>query len=89
MKADIHLESAIFLNTTFVGETVVYSGGSISITGCKFENCTFHLDGAAANTIHFLSALYRVKGQGPILVEELFQAIRDGTAATTRLFSGA
>jgi hypothetical protein len=50
--------------------------------GCRFDDCSFHLDGAASRTIQFLNAIYH--GMGPAgaqLVEQTFNQIRRPLAA--------
>jgi hypothetical protein len=67
-----------YTDCQFTGCTIRYSGGGpIKMDSCKFEDCQFALDGAAANTISYLTGLHQGLGEtGRDLVERLFEQIR-------------
>ena len=62
----------------FKDQTILFDGGGVDLTGCDFDGCRFVFTGAAANTLAFIQALYR--SGGCALIEELFEAIRQGKA---------
>lgn len=66
------------------GTVLVFTGKPLTMVGVHFVDCPITFRDEAANTIHFLAALYRMQGQGRQLVEELFDAIRNGTHGQRR-----
>jgi hypothetical protein len=58
--------------------TMVYRGGEIPhITGCEFDNCSWHFDGAAERTLIFMRQMYHGMGAGGAqLIESTINALR-------------
>ncbi len=79
----IDLDFQEFSECIFDGCTLVYAGGAPpSIVGCTFKESNFIFEGAAANTIQFMAALYRGAGEGgKDLIEKTFDNIRQGNLA--------
>jgi hypothetical protein len=54
----VTLDNNAFEGCTFVGCRLVYSGvGTVGLSGCHLQDCTFHFEGAAGNAVAFLNAL--------------------------------
>ena len=75
-NADIELDGVEFVECTFKNCKFIYRGEeATSITGCLVEDdCSFHFEDAASNTLYFLSVLY--DGGFHTTVENLFDSIR-------------
>lgn len=80
----IFLDGCSFKNCSFIRCKIVYSGlMGVEMEGQTFEDCTYHLKGAAQETIAFLSSLYKAGGKD--LVEGTFRSIRGDNSAGPRL----
>ena len=77
-NVSISLDGTHFESCTFENCTLVYSGGIVGLVNCKFAGCDWEFTGAAAATLGFLSALYRMQPMGMRLVEDTFNSIRNG-----------
>ena len=80
----VNLSDKKHFNEVFDGDELVFDGRSVHIENCEFKNCRIVFDEEAANTIQSLAAFYKGAGQSKLLIEELFQAIRDGDMAIIR-----
>ncbi|MEQ8305227.1 MAG: hypothetical protein RIA09_01590 [Hoeflea sp.] len=73
----VMLDGSGFTSCAFARCTMIYSGGEIpSLSGCRFDDCAWQFGGEAANTIAFLSGMYR--GGFDRLIESTFHEIRRG-----------
>ncbi|HAZ6604220.1 TPA: hypothetical protein J0610_002251 [Escherichia coli] len=72
------LDGNTYENCGFFSCSIVYTGnGSISLINNTFTDCTWSFEGAAANTLQFLSVIYRDMGDfGRELVEATFRNIK-------------
>lgn len=71
------LDGNEFLDCTFENAELVFGArGPVGLSGCQFINCRWTFDGPAADTLSFLSALYR--GGARDLVESTFMNIKTG-----------
>ncbi|MCY0093642.1 hypothetical protein [Hoeflea ulvae] len=74
---NIALDGSAFVNCVFSKCTMVYSGGEVPVlSGCRFSDCGWQFGNEAANTIAFLSGMYR--GGFDSLIESTFHEIRRG-----------
>jgi hypothetical protein len=72
-----HLDGNEYIECTFQGCTLVYSGGILPILhGCSMNDCSWKFDGAAERTVAFMSALYH--GGGKELIDKTLEQIRTG-----------
>lgn len=72
----VQLDNINYVNCSFDGCAVVYSGGGpIGLNSCNFTNCRWEFDGPAANTLKFLTLMYKVQ---PELIESVFESVRRG-----------
>ncbi|MEX0677333.1 MAG: hypothetical protein WD063_09670 [Pirellulales bacterium] len=57
---------------------MIYRGGEIPrITGCQFDDCTWHFEGAAERTLLFMRQLYHGMGPGGTqLIEATLSELR-------------
>ncbi len=80
IKQRVSLDADQFFNCRFVRCTMIYSGSSgVVMEGCELDSCDWVFDGAADNTLIFLSQLYRGLGSGgQQLVDAIFERIRLG-----------
>jgi hypothetical protein len=54
----VTLDGNYYEDGIFIECRLVYSGtGPVGLDGCKFHDCTFGFEGAAANAVAFLNAL--------------------------------
>lgn len=56
------LDYAEIADAAFVGCEVWYGGGSVSCNGVRFDKCTWHVYGEAANTLALLQAMNAMGG---------------------------
>lgn len=56
------------------------------IVGCSFQESTLHLEGAASDTMVFLSAMYEIKGFGDVAVRKIFNKIAGRSDQFNTLF---
>ena len=78
----IELDGNQFPGCTFTGCQMRFRGDApVVLDGCAFYGCSWELDGPAATTIAFLSALYAMGGRTRELVEATFENIRRGGPA--------
>lgn len=76
-EKSVVLDGSSFVNCVFSRCTMVYSGGEMpTMSGCRFDDCAWQFGGDAANTIAFLSGMYR--GGFDRLIESTFHEIRRG-----------
>ena len=77
----IDLDGNGYSACTFVGCTLRFSGGGgVQRDGCRFERCNLALDGAAANTIGYLTSIHAGLGDwGRTTVANLCATIQGGT----------
>ncbi|HKC47855.1 MAG TPA: hypothetical protein VKB45_12565 [Gemmatimonadales bacterium] len=74
----IELDGKLFVRCTFVRCILVYSGGDGGgISGCTINNCVWKLEGAAANTVGFMAAMYHSGESGRDLIEGTIKNIRE------------
>jgi hypothetical protein len=75
----VRLDNAEFIACTFDDCTLVYGGsGYVALRNlCDIKsNCRFKLDGAAGNTVKFMTVLYPL---APALIEATIDNIRGGS----------
>ncbi|CAL6700421.1 TPA: hypothetical protein ACNEGM_000210 [Escherichia coli] len=72
------LDGKTYEECSFVSCSIVYTGtGSIGLVNNTFIDCTWSFEGAAANTLQFLSVIYSDMGDfGRELVEATFRNIK-------------
>jgi hypothetical protein len=72
------LDGNEYVNCTFEKTVLVFAATKpVTVSGCRFLDVQWALDGPAALTIQFLRGLFHEMGpHGPKLVEQLFDAIR-------------
>lgn len=76
-EKNVVLDGSSFVNCVFSRCTMVYSGGEIpAMSRCRFDDFAWQFGGDAANTIAFLSGMYR--GGFDRLIESTFHEIRRG-----------
>ncbi|OCW56919.1 hypothetical protein [Hoeflea olei] len=76
-EQSIGLDGSSFRDCVFTSCSISYCGGEIpSLSGCRFDGCTWQFGGPAANTIAFLSGMHR--GGFDRLIEATFEEIRRG-----------
>lgn len=82
----VDLDGNLYRNCRFEGVIIRYSGdGDVGLQGCFFEGCTLALDGAAARTISYLTAIHGGLGDwGRRNVDNLIRAIQ-GDASGVQL----
>ncbi|HEV3092531.1 MAG TPA: hypothetical protein VGX91_13900 [Candidatus Cybelea sp.] len=72
----VPVDNQRFVKCTFTNCVLVYyASGPARFEGCIFNDCTFGFDGAAANTVKFMTELYKVM---PQTIEVTFDKIRLG-----------
>lgn len=77
-NATIKLDGGTYSNVTFQNCQMVYSGegGEINFLGCAFIDCSWHFDGAAANTLSFVNTLASAMGDdGKDFVQQMFKDV--------------
>jgi hypothetical protein len=72
----VHLGSTRFENCKFIRCKLVFNGEGTSLAHSEFDDCELELEGAAANTIQFLTSLYPI--EFGMYVEEIRESIRQG-----------
>lgn len=74
----VQLDGHLYENCTFRDCDIIYKGsGNVNLIGCKFYDCRWKLDGAAANTLKFLRTMYKDMGDfGKEMVEATFENIK-------------
>ena len=77
---EIRLDFGNFENCKFDGCTMIYGGyGPVSMTGCGFSDVRWEFTDAAANTVEFMTSMYRGAGEGGRqLIEATIENIRHG-----------
>lgn len=71
------IDGKTFKDTTFDSCVLIFrGGGAVHIERCRFLHCEYVFDGAAANTLAMMAALYR--GGARELIENTFAEIRAG-----------
>ncbi len=81
LQATVYLDRDEFDGCMFSECVLVYGGrGPISFRNNSLVNCRWVLADAASNTIRFLVSLYAGGESGKILVESLFDMVRQGRA---------
>jgi len=72
------LDNQSYENCIFRNCDIIYKGTSgINIVGCKFYDCSWKLEGSAANTLQFLRTMYKGMGDfGKQMVEATFENIK-------------
>lgn len=72
----IELDGNAYKDCMFSACEIVYGArGTVNLDGCTFDRCTYVLDGAAQDTLMFLTALYKID---PRSIEATFENIRSG-----------
>jgi hypothetical protein len=72
----VRVDNEEFHNCRFDGCMIVYGGtGGVIMDTCTFNNCNFEFEGAAGNTVKFMSGLYQLSSD---LIERTFDNIRFG-----------
>lgn len=73
-RSRVDLDNQSYTDCTFDECEIVYAAkGPVSLNGCRFNNCSYRFDGAAGDTVNFMTALYQL---APALVEATFNRIR-------------
>jgi hypothetical protein len=70
----IALDGESFADCEFRSCRLVYSGGPVpQLSGCKFDDCEWKLDGAAADTHAFMKLMWAQGAKGPVqaLIKEV------------------
>jgi hypothetical protein len=76
VNTTVYTDDEQFFNCTFDRCAIVYSArAGVTMDHCSFKDCSFAFEGAAGNTISFMTALYQLS---PDLVERTFERIRLG-----------
>jgi hypothetical protein len=77
---ELVLDGNEFCDCTFTNVALVYKGGPLPAwSGCTFSGRNgIKLDGAAINTVNFLSGIYNHLPFGKRFMEDLFDRIRIG-----------
>ena len=71
-----HLDDSEFIDCTFDGCTLVYSGGKApSITGCRFKSFKFEFREHAANTVAFMKLMASPKSGLQRVIRDTFPAL--------------
>jgi len=71
----IQLDGSSFTECVFESCRLHFAGNlGLEMHGCKYNNCTWHLDGAAAEAVKFMAAVYQ--NGGVALIETTFDQIR-------------
>ena len=76
--ATIKLDGGSYRNVMFKPCTMVYSGSGnpVDFFGCSFIDCSWHFDGAAANTLSFVNTLANAMGNdGKLFVMQMFKDV--------------
>ncbi len=72
----VPLDNQRFVNCTFNKCSLEYAGsGLVQLEGCVFHDCTYVFNGAAGNTVKFMTELYKIMPQA---IEVTFDKIRLG-----------
>ena len=72
------LDGNSYADCVFEGCTLIYRAyDGVTLKDCTFNSCKWTFEGAASNTMRFLSGLYALPG-GKELVEHTFASIRSG-----------
>lgn len=80
---DVLLDGNEFASCAFHKCRIIFLGiVSHSMTDMKITDCTWSFDGPAANTVHFMTALYAQSGDCKTLIEQTFENIRNGQRST-------
>lgn len=74
----VELDGNSYNNVVFVNCIMVFNGSGaegISMVGCSFDNCSWHFEGAAANTLTFINNLAGAMGSygGKRFIKNLFK----------------
>lgn len=75
----VELDGARFVDCTFEGCELVYSGGEVPrrVEGNTFRDCRWRFEDAAGRTVRFMAALYGgLDDLGEEIVERTFERIR-------------
>lgn len=73
---DVTLDDGEFINCTFDGSILIYSGGKPpTIDGCSFENVRFEFRGCAENTVAFLKAMAAPNSGLQSIIRDTFPAL--------------
>lgn len=77
----IPIDGTRFEDCTFVQTKLIYLGeGPVEFSGCTFDACTWVFEGAAFETLQFLSTLNdRLGADGERLVTAIMGSVREGT----------
>jgi hypothetical protein len=71
----VQVDGNSYIGCTFTRSTLIYSAGELpKFANCEFDRVTLDFDGAAQNTLTFLSGLYR--GGFERGIETIFDGIR-------------
>ena len=74
----VELDGNTYRNVVFTNCIMVFKGsedGGISLVGCNFDNCSWHFEGAAANTLNFINTISWAMGPhgGKKFIKGLFK----------------
>ncbi|EOI5913246.1 hypothetical protein K5E59_000898 [Enterobacter hormaechei] len=74
----VELDGNSYTNVVFTNCIMVFNGSNeegISLVGCSFDNCSWHFEGAAANTLTFINNLAGAMGSygGKRFIKSLFK----------------
>ena len=77
----IPIDGVRFEDCTFARTKLIYYGERpVEFSGCTFDSCTWVFEGAANETLQFLSTLSLGLGQdGQNLVTAIFKSVQEGT----------
>jgi len=77
----VPIDGIRFEDCTFTRTKLIYRGEApVEFSGCTFDSCTWVFEGAANETLQFLSTLGLGLGaDGQNLVTAIFESVREGT----------
>jgi hypothetical protein len=65
----VALDGETFTDCQFVGCRLVYSGGEVPIfDGCRFDQCDWKFEDAAARTLAHLKVVWGAGAKGPVQI---------------------
>lgn len=63
----VALDGEHFSDCQFLGCRMVYRGGEVPVfENCKFDDCDWRFDDAAARTLSYMKLIWNVGGKAPV-----------------------